>query len=132
MAGGPDLVEVLDALRHDLVKYLSLPLRMLPKDAPADEVRRAVEQALFETRSGAKGTRHARAIYGELRSELCARGADAVQLSRLDEAVERALAWDAQLSSESEFDRALRARVEGDFAAVARVIDTWLDEASGG
>ncbi len=129
MAGGTDLVEVLDDLRHDLVKYLSLPLRMLPVDAPEDEVRRAVEQALFATQSGAGGRRDAQTIYAQLRSELCARGADAVQLSRLDEVVGRALAWRARLTSEHAFDRALRARVESDFAAVARVVDAWLDEA---
>jgi hypothetical protein len=129
MASGSALIEVLDTLRHDLAKYLSLPLRMLPADAADAEVRRALEQALLRTRSSKAGTQSAAALYAELRAELSNAGADAEHLSSLDVAVQRALAWQAQLTAVvTRVAQIDRAAVERDFACVSGTLDAWLDE----
>jgi hypothetical protein len=123
------LVEVLDTLRHDLAKYLSLPLRMLPGDADAAAVRGGLQQALEQTLSSASGPRSAEAIYAELRPQLVAAGAAPTRLQALDVAVVSALGWRAALCSH---ERLERSAIERDFAAVAGILDDWLDEVTDG
>ena len=131
MSREPALFEVLDDLRHDLAKYLGLPLRMLPRDADQVALRLALEQALHHTRQRSGTSLAAREIYAALRIALLAASAEAgaARLLALDEAVERALAWEAALSGVRPLDRAA---IERDFGAVTAAIDSWLSEARRG
>ena len=49
------LVEALYDLKHDLGKYIRLPVAMLPSDATEGEVASAVMQGVERTRSGPRG-----------------------------------------------------------------------------
>jgi hypothetical protein len=129
MLRDPALAEVLDSLRHDLAKYLSLPLRMLPDDASAEILRAALEQALEHTRRGAHQTRRADEIYAELRAQLLAVAPPATRVRELDETVARALGWRDVLRRRERLDRPA---IERDFAALSRYLDDWLDEVHGG
>src|SRR5258705_320194 len=65
------LDRVLD-LQHDLGKYLRLPLRMLPGDAPANEVHAALREALLETRRAGAGVKSARSLWEAFAGESAA------------------------------------------------------------
>lgn len=128
MSRDPVLRELLDDLRHDLAKYLRLPLRLLPHDADDELVREAVERALLRTQHTAAGTRSAREIYADRRSALMTATPDPARLRALDAAVQTALRWELVLVSGAPLDRA---SIDRDFDALTRLIDDWLDEVRG-
>ena len=129
MSRDPPLGELLDDLRHDLAKYLRLPLRLLPRDADPDLVREAVERALLRTQQSTSGTRSAREIYAAHRAALAGASADPTRLRALDAAVNQALRWELVLVSGAPLDRA---RIDQDFDALARIIDAWFYEVQRG
>jgi hypothetical protein len=49
------LLESLYDLKHDLGKYIKMPVAMLPKDASWDEVTAQVRKAVHKTRKGQSG-----------------------------------------------------------------------------
>jgi hypothetical protein len=118
------LEEALDDLRHDLGKYLVLPLRMLPQGASPAELLAALSQALLRTRSNGEHSQSARAIWLERRAEL-AELAPGPRLSALEAVVESALAWQAALGGEQPLDRA---RIERELGAVSGALEAWLAE----
>lgn len=122
------LEEVLDDLRHDLGKYLALPIRMLPQGASPAALRDALAQALLRTRSNGSHTQSARALWLERRQEL-ARLASGPRFGELEAAVETALAWQAALAGDEPLDRA---RIERELAAVSGVLEAWLSELARG
>ena len=65
-----DAVDILLDLKHDLGKYLLLPLRMLPADASDEAFREALRRALFETRKQGTTVRSGADIWEEFRREL--------------------------------------------------------------
>ncbi|HKU38874.1 MAG TPA: hypothetical protein VJR89_12025, partial [Polyangiales bacterium] len=75
MSRDPALRELLEDLRHDLVKYVRLPLRMLPPDADAAALRGALECALLRTRESRTVTQSARELWRAARPALVAAGA---------------------------------------------------------
>jgi hypothetical protein len=122
------LRDVLDDLRHDLGKYLAMPLRMLPADASQAELRKALEEALHRTRRSPRGNQPAREIYAEARAELVKARANAQRLAALDAAVAMALDWERVLRNEdAELERAA---VERDLLRVRELLEDWLDEVS--
>jgi hypothetical protein len=125
-----DAVDALMDLSHDLGKYLRLPLAMLPPDAGPAAVRGAVETALRRTRVGPSGIRAAREIWEGLREEIAGPLAGNPGFQELEEAVERALAWEAALDGGREdLDRAA---VAADFEAVAERIRDLIGEITRG
>jgi hypothetical protein len=91
-----DLIELLRDLRHDLGKYIRLPLAMLPREAGDEEVRSALRQALQATRRGPAGDVPARAIWQQF-LEQCRGNLPLPSWPRLCEAVGEALALEGQL-----------------------------------
>lgn len=122
------LEEVLDDLRHDLGKYLQLPLRMLPQAATQAQLRAALSQALLHTRTHGSHSQSARTLWLERRAELAAR-APGPRFAELEAAVESALAWQAALAGDEPLDSA---RIERDLSAVSGVLEAWLEELSRG
>ena len=130
--GSPSLVDRLDDLRHDLGKYLRLPLAFLPPGAPEPEVRQAVSDGLFATRRQGQQVRTARAMWeafwGDLPGSIRSSGA----LRALGESVERALAWEKRLDDPEPIDRALAWRdLNGVGDAIGRCLETVAREELG-
>jgi hypothetical protein len=63
IANAEDTIDLLLDLKHDLGKYICMPLAMLPTDAAPEEIRRALRCALVETRKAGAGTRSAADIW---------------------------------------------------------------------
>jgi hypothetical protein len=122
------LLDVLSDLRHDLGKYLRLPLAMLPADAAADEVREAARTALIRTRRGPRGVSTAAEIWSEARHDLepLARWRAGAGLA---EAIEAALRWTGALDAPTPLDRAA---LFSDLGGVTTAIDALLLEVQGG
>jgi hypothetical protein len=121
------LAELLDELRHDLAKYLLLPLRMLPRDAGPRAMREALDAALRHTRRHGSSHVGAREIYTRAREGLVAAQADPRRLRALDSAVARALAWEEVLDNGAEIERAA---LEADLAGIGVELAAWLAEVS--
>jgi len=122
-------LDLLLDLKHDLGKYMVLPIALLPGDADAAALRAALERALRQTRSTRGVTRSAREIWQGFHDELAAVLAPESGLDDLRIAVERALAWEHALSVQDALDRAA---LERDFHAVQVAIAALIDEARGG
>jgi hypothetical protein len=129
MSSDPALRELLEDLRHDLVKYVRLPLRMLPGDADPDAVRGALACALLRTRESPDEVLSAREIYARAKPALLAAAADPARLAAFDGALARVLAWEARLSGARALDRK---QLESDLSALAAALDAWLAEVSRG
>ncbi len=87
-----DLLEALYDLKHDLGKYIRLPVAMLPPNASPTDLRQALARGLFETRKGPAGVLSAGQIFAAFTGEY---GRNCEQFSayeRLTRAVDRALA----------------------------------------
>jgi hypothetical protein len=129
MSRDPALRELLEDLRHDLVKYVRLPLRMLPGDADPDAVRCALECALFRTRESPREVLSAREVYARAKPALLAAAADATRLQAFEAALWRVLAWEAALAGSHALDRA---QLEADLAGLSGTLEAWLQEVSRG
>lgn len=121
-----EMLDILFDLKHDLGKYVRLPLAMLPAGASDKEVVEAVRHALFATRTGPAGTRPARAIWDDFVAE--AKGTLEVRTGwpRLQSSVAAALAWETRVH-----DRATavsRTEVERDLASVSESIQALIEE----
>ena len=122
-------LDLLLDLKHDLGKYLLLPIALLPSDADAAALHDALERALRKTRSTRGVTRSAREIWQGFQAELADELAPGSGLDDLRVAVERALAWEHALAAHAAIDRGA---VERDFAAVQTAIAVLIDEARSG
>jgi hypothetical protein len=122
-------LELLLDLKHDLGKYLLLPIALLPRDADAGALHAALERALRSTRSAGGVTRSAREVWHGFRAELGAALPPGQRLDALHAAVERALDWERALTAQAALDRAA---LERDFTAVQTAIAALIDEARGG
>ena len=125
MSRDATLAELLDDLRHDLAKYLSLPLRMLPRDAEPAALRAALADALWHTRRSGGRSTPARELYARARAELLETKADPARLRALDQAVARALAWEGALARDAPLPRA---QIEADLSAVGVELEAWSRE----
>ena len=129
MSRDPALRALLEDLRHDLVKYVRLPLRMLPGDAEPDAVRGALECALFRTRESPQQVLSAREVYARARPELLAAEPDFARLRTFEAALNRVLDWEVALRGVRPLDRA---QLESDLAALTGALDAWVAEVSRG
>lgn len=115
-----DLLDALLDLKHDLGKYLRLPLAGLASDASELDLQEAVRRALRETRRGPGGVRTARDLWRTFRDDVGDDLTTHTGWTGLCEAVERALAWEAALESNGQ--PIARVDVDSDFAAVTAAI----------
>ena len=119
-------LELLDDLLHDLGKYIALPINMLPKGAHVEEFRLALEAALKRTRNGPTGAQSARQLW----AEFVADSGNAYEArrgwSRLQSAVDAALAWEHKLSTG--VDTLNRAQAQRDLNDVATAIRELMSE----
>ena len=112
-------------LRHDLGKYLRMPLRMLPEEASEAALREAVGLALRQTRRAASGVRSARELWGAAAPALRALAVASPRYLELEAAVSAALALEARLDAPEPFDRA---EAEALLFEVGHRLDCWLAE----
>ena len=64
-----ELLDILLDLKHDLGKYLRLPLALLPADASPKEVREALKTGLFSTRKSGVKTTSAQELFDETKDK---------------------------------------------------------------
>ena len=126
-------LELLLDLKHDLGKYLLLPLALLPKGADDAAVRDALERALLRTRTrqveGKEQAQGAREIWQRFAAELSGSGLPPAALAELERTLERALQWEHALHAQAALERAA---VERDLGAVQAAIARLIDEARRG
>lgn len=88
-----DVQEILDDLRHDLGKYIALPLSFLPADADDAAIREAIRQGILQTRRQGSSIRTAHELYVEFVDEV---GHDLSHLpgwTVLQDAMSTVMAW---------------------------------------
>lgn len=126
-------LELLLDLKHDLGKYLLLPLALLPRSADDRAVREALERALLCTRTrrvaGGEEVESARAIWQRFASELADCEVASTRVAEVAAVVERALAWERVLLQPGALEREA---IERDLGAVQSAIARLIDEVRGG
>lgn len=123
-----DLLDALSDLQHDLGKHLLLPVSLLPADADDRAVRAAARDALRRTRRGPNGVTDAATLWDDFRVEVGPLDGWPAATA-LDEAVRRALAWDARLDDAAPLDRAA---LTADLGAVSPAIRALMDAVADG
>ncbi|MCU0663006.1 MAG: hypothetical protein MUC50_11855 [Myxococcota bacterium] len=126
-----DLLDALAELKHDLGKYILLPVSFLPEDASQSEVRAALETALMRTRVTPRGgVRGAEDLWSAF-SEECRESLGPLQsFEELQAVVVRALSWAERLTNPvSSLDRAA---LQADLAEVSAAIARVIEEVEGG
>jgi len=121
-----DLIDALLDLKHDLGKYIRLPVAILPDDATATEVREALHGAIHHTRKGPGDTRSAQQIWASFVGEAGTALGDSSRMRGLTEAVEQAIG----LASQDELPP--REQLVVRLGAVSERIQLLLEEVSGG
>jgi hypothetical protein len=117
------------ALKHDLGKYIRLPLAMLDAEASQAEVRKALQRALIKTQKKGAKVVGAREIWESFLVEAEDSLAEVEAFLELKKTVERALNWETALT-----DRKItvdRTFMEDDLEAVGRAIQSVIEEVSG-
>lgn len=114
-----ELLDILVELQHDLGKYLRVPLGFLPAGASDAEVRGALRRALLQTRTSGGHTVSARQLWERACEEGGTTLARAPGFAAVEQAVERALAWEAALQQEAPVDRQ---QAQADLSGVAEAI----------
>jgi len=125
-----DLLEALHDLKHDLGKYIRLPVSLLPHDASADEIRDAVVCAIDETRKGPRGVVSAKELWSAFVRE-CGDGcASFPTYERLGPAVERAASLRERIDMPEE--RVERSEIERYLGEVRAAIQALIEEVENG
>jgi hypothetical protein len=122
-------LDLLLDLKHDLGKYLLLPIGLLPKDADDDALREALRRALRQTRTSGGQAKSARELWQGFVAELGGELAHSAALAELSAAVERALGWERALEQAAPL---ARAPLERDLAAVRAAIAALIAEVQRG
>lgn len=119
------LEESLYDLKHDLGKYIRLPVSMLPKEATWEEVATQVEQAVMRTRKGPTGILSAAVLFEQFQGEWGERLANLSSYASLQTAVAEACALPEQiLRTESALTRETVESILGEVStAVQRLMD---------
>lgn len=129
-----DILELLFDLKHDLGKYIRLPLAMLPSQADDTQVRRAVVQALRETRVSAHRVQSAAQIWQDFLTQIGE--ADGLKhgyaFFRLEKAVHNALKWERAIFDSSASAPLDRRVVQEDLNGVDQAIIDLIDEINNG
>ena len=100
-----DLIDALMDLKHDLGKYILLPVSMLPADVDQEELRAALASALRNTRVGPESVSNARDIWQAFLTEAEQAATEYKKFVNLRDAVEAALALETQLAADTFLDR---------------------------
>lgn len=126
------LIDLLLDLKHDLGKHLQLPLALLPKGADARAFQHTAWEALTRTRRSPCGDCSARRLWHRFVTEAGDALVGCRGFAALEQAVERALAWEQRIAtcSAMDCDRGLRREIEGDFGKVTECIAHLIDEVS--
>ncbi|MGD8861803.1 MAG: hypothetical protein PVI30_17465 [Myxococcales bacterium] len=123
------LLELLLELRHDLGKYLRMPLTMLPRDAGDGALREALERALLHTRTGPTGVRSAEQIFADFEAQLDGRLEGSAGLQQLRRRLQAALCWSELLEKPAAPPSPVdRAALMADLDAVSDAIDALIAE----
>jgi len=108
MDGAPSDDELLDLLmdmKHDLGKYIVMPVAMLPTDASPTQLREALRRALLQTRGEGEAAHSAQVLWRGFVQE----GGEPLRalagFAQLQAAVERATAWESALGADTPIDR---------------------------
>jgi hypothetical protein len=125
--GQTEIVDAVLDVKHDLGKYIRMPIAMLPAGAPDAAIRAALLQALLRTRTGPNGALSARSIWDAFSAEVAEALQEEPAFAALAESVVRALAWEDKAAAAEPIDRS---SVEADFAAVGARIQELLNEVS--
>ncbi len=125
------LLDELYDLKHDLGKYIRLPIALLPSDAGQDDIREALETALLKTRKGPGGIRSARQIWLEFSNVWGGVLKDFRAFERLASAVSRAIDWEARLAGKDQTDLD-REALSCDFDRVGQAIEEFIEEVANG
>ena len=119
--------EALDQLKHDLGKYMRMPVAFLSPDASKEDLKQALEMALLQTRSSAQGYQKASEIWGNFLKDWGASFDEHQTFQRLVSTVENALSWEAALEDDSRLNQT---EITRDLSQVNQVISTLMDELS--
>lgn len=125
-----ELAETLYDLKHDLGKYIKLPLALLPKDATKLEVAQAVCRGVNETRSGPRGVISAKTLIDEFDVEWGEVLTDISTYDTLKRVVARAIACATKAADDP--DALSRDEVMADLAGVSEAIAVLISEVEGG
>ena len=120
-----DLYEALRDLRHDLAKYIRMPIAWLPTEAGQAEERDALELALRKTRVQSGVATPAREIWERFVGEHKEAFGHYKGSESMVEAVQIALAWDDQLTENAALDRD---KILSDFDRVTLTIRNLIEE----
>ena len=119
------VLDALDQLKHDLGKYMRMPVAFLAPDASKDDLKQALEMALLQTRSGGGRTQTAKEIWQDFLVDNSSALEGHIGFTELTSAVESALAWEAALSDESRLDQVAITR---DLGKVSVLISSLMQE----
>jgi hypothetical protein len=97
-----DLLDALYDLKHDLGKYIRLPVAMLGSDAGQSDLRDALKTAIYETRRGPGGVHGSREIWDEFVRECDAGLKSFATYGRLRDTCERVIGIGACLENEQQ------------------------------
>lgn len=125
-----DLLDALAELKHDLGKYIFLPIAFLPDEANDEDVRSALETALLRTRVTPRGVRSASDIWNSFTAECRESLATVQSFEELQRVVVRALLWNEQLCSCNQILD--RDRLRADLGDVSPAIALVMEEVERG
>jgi hypothetical protein len=121
--------EALIDLKHDLAKYIRMPVAWLSPAANQEDLRAALKLALFETRVQGDQRVSAREIWEQFRAEFGDNLAQTSGGKTLVDAVERALRWGDHLEDPAPLERAT---ILGDMERVGSEIRAIIEEVGDG
>jgi len=100
-----ETLESLDSLKHDLGKYLRMPVAFLPKDASTKDIRDALMMALHQTKS--KGGRYesARELWEDFVEKNAHNLNQFAEYTVLRKGVDRAIQWERALQDDALLDQ---------------------------
>jgi hypothetical protein len=124
-----ELLEALYDLKHDLGKYIRLPVAMLPVNVEIDEVISAAKMAIERTRRGPGGDISAAALWERFVSEWHEVAEAFNTYQPLGQAVSRAVSWSARVEHRKESWE--REALERDLSAVGEAIQSLIEEVRG-
>ena len=124
-----ELLEALSELKHDLGKYIKLPVTMLPWEVDPGEVALEVKRAIHRTRRGPDGDRSAADIFGAFTAEWEGEIRAFKGYRRLCQAVAQAISWSARVDEGPETWS--RKDVEADLKMVGETIQALMREIEG-
>jgi hypothetical protein len=116
-------LEALDSLRHDLGKYLRMPIAFLPSESSAKEVREALVMALHQTKSQGGRYESAREIWEAFVAKNAQNLEEIQEYLVLVDVVERAFRWERALEDEELLDQSAITRDLGEvYSQITRLI----------